>query len=70
MSADDLLPSVLAGRCANGYERGQGQVVHLARRDAMSALCGKAHGPRSAGWSARRELSPTCPRCIKLRVAP
>ena len=70
-----ITPAKLAGRCANGYERGSGSVIHLVRvsdsemRDGINAyahsLCGKTHGSRSAGWSIA-ESEPTCQKCIKL----
>lgn len=69
-----LLPAVLAGRCANGYERDQGRVVHAVpasqhKPDDIGAyarsLCGKTHGARSAGWSPRPQLQVNCPRCLK-----
>lgn len=69
-------PATLAGRCANGYERGQGGVVHLVMCsedelrfgiNASTAICGKKHGPRSAGWCPRLDLAVTCPKCMKLQ---
>lgn len=63
-----IVPAVLAGRCANGFERGQGVVVHAVMCSenelrfglgAYKALCGKAHGARSAGWCDRRDLTIT-----------
>lgn len=70
-----IVPATLAGRCANGYERGQGQVVHAIEcsedelrfgiRSYAHALCGKTHGARSAGWCNRRSLEVTCPKCLK-----
>ena len=70
-----IVPAVLAGRCANGFERGKGAVVHsvLASENEIRfginsytrALCGKTHGSRSAGWSIRREAEVNCPRCMK-----
>jgi hypothetical protein len=69
------MPATLAGRCANGYERGQGQVVHgvmCGEREVKSginfyarSLCDKTHGARSAGWANRPDLAVTCPKCLK-----
>jgi len=69
-----IVAATLAGRCANGYERGAGRVVHAIKCDendlcfgasAYRAICGKAHGPRSAGWSVRTDLEITCQKCLK-----
>lgn len=66
-----IVPAALAGRCANGFERGQGRVIHaLPSTDGRNvatyarSLCGKTHGARSAGWSLRLDGAVTCPRCI------
>ena len=79
MSGKSPVPATLAGRCANGAERGAGSIVHAVPADASElrfgigsyarALCGKTHGSRSAGWSHRIGAEITCPRCKKL-VAP
>jgi len=71
-----IAPATLAGRCANGYERGAGRVVHAvmcADRELRfgidsyaRSLCGKTHGARSAGWGLAIGYEVTCPRCIKL----
>jgi hypothetical protein len=70
------VPATLSGRCANGYERGQGRVVHAVMCDeddlrfgvnTSTAICGKKHGARSAGWCARPDLTVTCQNCIKLQ---
>lgn len=66
-----LVPAVLGGRCANGYERDQGRVVHLVHlvsdsqpNDCIStSVCGQRHGARSVGYVPRRELRPTCRAC-------
>lgn len=69
-----LLPAVLAGPCANGYERDQGSVVHAVPAERRNhndigayahALCNKTHGARSAGWVPRPNIEVTCPRCLK-----
>lgn len=63
------VPAVLAGRCANGNERGKGAVVHIIPfHFSAFSLCGKTYGPRSAGWGLRFGVQPTCPRCIKWRA--
>lgn len=68
----DCLPASLAGRCANGYERGRGFRVHAVPRSnelerngycLTRALCGAKPGPRSAGWSYFGQRAVTCPRC-------
>ena len=72
-----VVPAVLAGRCANGYERDQGRVVHAvpANQDGTDiayyarSLCGKTHGARSAGWSPRRDLLITCAACRRKQEA-
>lgn len=67
-----LQPAKLAGRCADGMERGQGTKVHAlanARRNAAfgdvygDALCGAKPGRRSVGWTALDGHAITCPRC-------
>jgi hypothetical protein len=72
--ARPTLPASLAGRCANGYERGQGVRVHavpytddLARNGyaIQRALCGAKPGPRSAGWSYSGMRLVTCPTCLR-----
>ena len=72
-----IIAAALAGRCANGYERGRGQVIHLLpSEDGFNiayyarSLCGKTHGARSAGWSARVMQPVTCPACKKKAGAP
>lgn len=67
-----LIGMKLAGRCANGFERGRGHIYHVLPLEADNsgwgiALCGKKPGRRSAGWSGRTEANnATCPRCLKL----
>jgi len=71
-----LLPATLAGRCANGDERGAGRIVHAVQASPSEvqfginayarSLCGKTHGARSAGWSHDTTLAITCPKCLKL----
>jgi hypothetical protein len=71
-----IITAKLAGRCANGNERGKGAVVHLVEcrdpqygiNDYAKALCGKTHGPRSAGWSMDAGPTVTCPKCAKLQA--
>lgn len=72
-------PAVLAGRCANGSERGRGRVIHAvavgqagdSARDAAAAVCGATYGPRSAGWSdANAGAALTCVKCLRLTAAP
>ena len=67
------LAATLKGRCANGNERDHGAVVHAVAaanadqfgiHDYSRALCGKTHGPLSAGWSII-DAAVTCPQCLK-----
>ncbi len=63
-------PAILAGRCANGYERDHGAVVHFVAyqnhlfNTSWTSLCGKRPGARSAGYSALK-AKVTCTKCIK-----
>ena len=79
VSMDDevVTPATLAGRCANGYERGRGAVVHAVPASPRElqfginayakALCGKTHGARSAGWSHQdADTAITCGKCSRL----
>jgi len=55
----------LTGRCANGYERDGGDIVHaLQEGDSFVALCGAKAGKRSAGWSVWEDDDLTCMRCL------
>lgn len=69
-----IIPATKSGRCANGFERDQGRVVHglLVTETQMRsgaywlpALCGSRTGKRSAGWCDRKDLAVTCPKCLK-----
>lgn len=73
-AAAEVLAAKLAGRCANGLERGQGTKLHAipsaqVRRHGGfveptgKALCGAAPGRRSVGWTACESHPVTCPRC-------
>lgn len=72
MSAQHV-PASLAGRCANGYERDQGRLVHAVpdasiERNAYSitlAACRAKPGARSGGWSWRMGQAVTCPKCMR-----
>lgn len=75
MSAGKHSPATMGGRCANGYERGQGQRVHAVPttdellRNGYStgkAACGAAPGARSVGWSLHLDRQVSCPRCISV----
>lgn len=59
------VPRRLAGRCADGAERGAGRKFHALREDRHSdvAACGARPGRLSAGWSVELGESITCPRC-------
>lgn len=65
-----LVPAVKTGRCANGFERDKGRVVHLAEVFCCGspswrpALCGAKPGRLSAGWSELPlAYRVTCKRC-------
>ena len=67
------LPASLAGRCANGYERGQGVRVHAVPHSQelerngyaiQRAVCGAKPGPRSAGWIYSGMRPVTCHKCV------
>ena len=66
--ARSVMPAKLAGRCANGLERGQGRKVHavpasFAATGFGKALCGAQPGRRSVGWTALPAADVTCPLC-------
>lgn len=64
--------AILGGRCANGFERDQGRVVHLVEYGSHrpmdyhmgAALCGAKPGARSVGWSVTNRTA-SCARCLK-----
>lgn len=75
--SDDLIsltvvPVVKAGRCADGYQRGHGKLIHAMfshvyhPNGAMgAALCGTTPGRRSVGFYTNvsyRKI--TCKRCL------
>jgi hypothetical protein len=53
----------LAGRCADGFERGKGSRYHAV--NGYVALCGAKPGRRSAGWSSHAGVAVTCPKCLR-----
>jgi hypothetical protein len=63
----------MTGRCANGFERDGGRIVHAIRSAGFPgwrpALCGAKPGDRGNGWSEHPPIEtpgpPTCPRCRK-----
>ncbi len=60
----------LAGRCADGRERGQGVKFHALPAGTSEythgpALCGQSGGRRSVGWVIREGAVVTCPRCLR-----
>ncbi|MGB5786635.1 MAG: hypothetical protein WBH11_14730 [Stenotrophomonas geniculata] len=70
----DVLAAKLAGRCANGLERGQGTKLHAIPAVQVSrhggfveatgkALCGAEPGRRSVGWTVCEQHPVSCPRC-------
>lgn len=63
-----------AGRCANGFERGRGVIIHYLNATEkqidsgafwLKALCGTETGRRSVGWTQRPESEVTCKKCLK-----
>lgn len=67
-----LVPARMTGRCANGFERDGGRVVHLVEAEQLQspdfrrALCGARPGRLSAGWRAEPEAPSglACRRCL------
>lgn len=62
----------MAGRCADGFERGAGRVYHYVPVGSHTAICGAAPGRRSAGWVGDSEngqvseaVSASCPVCVR-----
>jgi len=59
----------MTGRCANGFERDGGKLVHAIRSAGFpgwgAALCGAAPGRKGNGWSEHAKEAATCPRCLK-----
>jgi hypothetical protein len=75
MSDKELRAARKAGRCADGFERGSGSVVHIVPSarpfgdyHAGAALCGTKPGRRSAGWVDLAgyfgQSGVTCVRCV------
>jgi len=72
---NEYITAKLGGRCANGYERGQGVRIHAHTAVLMlstnqyvtsAALCGITPGPRSVGWTYHPGLrAVTCPKCLR-----
>lgn len=68
-----IAPAKLAGRCSDGYERGQGVRIHALanprRPDPTTiygeALCKAKPGRRSVGWTPMDGSDVTCPQCLK-----
>lgn len=66
----DLQYLRLAGRCADGAERGKGSLFHAVEIGKSAALCGAKPGRHSAGWSFSNGVVLTCQKCIrKLQLA-
>lgn len=73
-----IIPVVLAGRCANGNERGGGRVVHAMevaddhKYDSGfqgKAICGATYGARSAGFSeCDKGTEISCTKCLRKLV--
>jgi hypothetical protein len=68
-----FIPAKLAGRCCDGFEKGQGSRVHALINATVQdhtfaygdALCKAKPGRRSVGWSAMEGYGVTCPKCLK-----
>lgn len=67
-----VVAAKLAGRCADGLERGQGIKMHALPASQIrghfnealgKALCGAEPGRRSAGWTVCIGQDISCPRC-------
>ena len=59
----------LAGRCADGCERGQGVRYHALPAGTPDfthgpALCGAKAGRRNVGFTAKEGTTINCPRCL------
>jgi hypothetical protein len=64
----------MTGRCANGFERDGGRLVHAICEDTSShgvALCGARPGRLSAGWGpVSTEVDQiTCKRCARKKAS-
>ena len=69
-----MKPAALMGRLANGFENGQGRLIHLVPDEAIHyghgarALCGAKPGRRSGGWDVETFAGgigmATCVRCV------
>jgi hypothetical protein len=63
-----LYRGVKAGKLADGWEKGKGQVVHLIQQDffpydPVEAICGDRP---SISWSERdNDTKVTCKKCLK-----
>ncbi|WP_168356106.1 hypothetical protein [Stenotrophomonas maltophilia] len=73
----EVLAAKLAGRCANGLERGQGTKLHAIPAAQVrqhggfveatgKALCGAQPGRRSVGWTVCEQHLVSCPRCQRV----
>ena len=72
----EMRPARKTGRCANGFERDKGAVVHWISNEAaaaaessysfLKATCGATPGPNTAGWHPLPGgTALTCPACIR-----
>lgn len=59
----------MLGRCANGFERDAGRLVHAVKSVGYPgwrpAVCGAKPGRKGNGWSEHPATAATCPRCLK-----
>ena len=59
----------MSGRCANGFERDSGRLIHAIRSVGFPgwkpAVCGATPGRKGNGWSETftTATTATCPRC-------
>ena len=67
MKRQQIVAARLAGRCADGFERGRGQKWHAIPQAAEfgTALCGATPGRLSAGWYENPAEAITCARCLR-----
>ena len=60
IKAGNIRVTHLAGRCRSGNDQ-TGYISHVLVTG--KALCGKAPGKKSAGWSEYNDTAPTCNKC-------
>jgi hypothetical protein len=68
-----IVAAKLAGRCSDGWERGQGTKVHALENPLQpnqwtiygDALCKATPGRKSVGWTPMGDSNVTCPKCLR-----